>query len=240
MTAPGARRTFSYKGVQLVAHSNPALTGLQQLLKRTVDVTAASLGLLLFWPLLLGVALAIRIDSRGPFFFRQVRVGRGGRQFRVWKFRTMHDGTSDKLHRDYVSSLLNGNGRKRAHVATDGSEVFKLVADPRVTRVGRWLRHTSLDELPQLVNVLRGEMSLVGPRPPLPYEVEEYDHWQFERLDVLPGITGLWQVSGRNLLTYLEMCEIDIQYVRQWCVWLDMKILLKTIPVVLLNSGRAA
>jgi lipopolysaccharide/colanic/teichoic acid biosynthesis glycosyltransferase len=135
--------------------------------------------------------------------------------------------------------LLNGREAEAAHLGA-GGPVYKLVNDTRVTRVGRILRRTSLDELPQLLNVLRGEMSLVGPRPPIPYELEECDQWQLDRLQVKPGITGLWQVSGRNRLTYRQMCELDIQYVRQWSLWLDLKILLKTIPVVVLNSGRAA
>jgi lipopolysaccharide/colanic/teichoic acid biosynthesis glycosyltransferase len=118
--------------------------------------------------------------------------------------------------------------------------VYKLVNDDRVTRVGRWLRRTSLDELPQLFNVLRGEMSLVGPRPPVPYEFEGYDHWQFDRLQVKPGMTGLWQVSGRSRVSFRQMCELDVEYVRRWSLWLDLQILLKTLPVVLFNSGRAA
>jgi lipopolysaccharide/colanic/teichoic acid biosynthesis glycosyltransferase len=137
--------------------------------------------------------------------------------------------------------MISDDGGARAHDSgSAGEPVFKLVQDARVTRVGRFLRRTSLDELPQLFNVLRGEMSLVGPRPPLPYEVEAYEQWQFGRLGVLPGITGLWQVSGRNRLTYRQMCELDVTYVERWSLWLDLKILLKTVPVVLFNSGRAA
>ena len=123
---------------------------------------------------------------------------------------------------------------------TINATVVKLTNDERITRVGRWLRRTSLDELPQLFNVLRGEMSLVGPRPPLAYEFDQYEHWQFHRLQVRPGITGLWQVSGRNRLTYRQMCELDLVYIRAWSLWLDLQIMVKTIPVVLSNSGRAA
>ena len=136
--------------------------------------------------------------------------------------------------------MQNGDEQTTARTNSQGDQVFKLVGDVRVTRVGRILRRMSLDELPQLFNVLRGEMSLVGPRPPLDYEFEAYDHWQFDRLQVRPGITGLWQVSGRNLLSYRRMCELDVQYVRNWSLWLDVRIMLKTIPVVLFNSGRAA
>jgi lipopolysaccharide/colanic/teichoic acid biosynthesis glycosyltransferase len=136
--------------------------------------------------------------------------------------------------------MLQGEERDAAHVGPEGEQVFKLTNDHRITPVGRWLRRTSLDELPQLFNVLRGEMSLVGPRPPLDYEFDQYEHWQFHRLQVRPGITGLWQVSGRNRLTYRQMCELDLVYIRAWSLWLDLLILLKTIPVVLSNSGRAA
>jgi len=191
-------------------------------------------------PVMALVALAVALDSRGPVFFRQERIGVGGRRFRVWKFRTMHHGASDDTHRDLVTRMLAGDEEGTKHTAADGHDVFKLVNDPRVTRLGAFLRRTSLDELPQLINVLTGEMSLVGPRPPVPYEFEAYDHWQFDRLQVRPGITGLWQVSGRNLLSYRQMCELDVEYVRRWSVGLDLRILLRTIPVVLFNSGRAA
>jgi len=144
----------------------------------------------------------------------------------------MRHGASDAAHRELIRRL-------QADEAPPAS-VYKLVNDDRVTRVGRWLRRTSLDELPQLFNVLRGEMSLVGPRPPVPYEFEGYDHWQFDRLQVKPGMTGLWQVSGRSRVSFRQMCELDVEYVRRWSLWLDVQILLKTIPVVLFNSGRAA
>jgi lipopolysaccharide/colanic/teichoic acid biosynthesis glycosyltransferase len=136
--------------------------------------------------------------------------------------------------------MLVGEEIETGHTNKAGQQVYKLVNDTRVTRIGHFLRRASIDELPQLFNVLSGEMSLVGPRPPLPYEFEAYDHWQYDRLRVRPGITGLWQVSGRNLLTYRQMCELDVQYVRNWSLFLDFKILLKTIPVVLFNSGKAA
>jgi lipopolysaccharide/colanic/teichoic acid biosynthesis glycosyltransferase len=181
----------------------------------------------------------VRLDSPGPALFRQERVGSGGRRFRVLKFRTMRDGASDTPHREFVRRLQAGDESSTAQ-ASGGPAVYKLVNDERVTRLGRWLRRTSLDELPQFINVLRGEMSLVGPRPPLPYEFEAYDLWQFDRLQVKPGITGLWQVSGRNLLSYRQMCELDVHYVRTWSLLLDIRILLRTIPVVLLNRGRAA
>jgi exopolysaccharide biosynthesis polyprenyl glycosylphosphotransferase len=222
----------------LIALMIPGLKGWQLLVKRLVDVTGSAFGLALLAPVMLGVAALIKRGSPGPVFFRQERIGAGGRRFMVWKFRTMRHDTSDAAHRELIGRLLKDEDA--AQVTAAGERVYKLVNDERVTPVGRWLRRTSLDELPQLLNVLRGEMSLVGPRPPVDYEFEAYDLWQFDRLQVKPGITGLWQVSGRSRLTYREMCELDLQYVRHWSLWLDLRILLRTIPVVLFNSGRAA
>ncbi|MGE3524637.1 MAG: sugar transferase [Gemmatimonadales bacterium] len=227
-------------GQPLVQLTSPGLKGWQLVLKRLVDLVGASAMLLVLGPLMLIIAAAIRLDDGAPILFKQVRIGSGGRRFNVWKFRTMRNDSSDAAHRELVMQMLRGEEVVTGHQTEDGNQIFKLVDDPRVTRVGAILRRTSLDELPQLFNVLRGEMSLVGPRPPLLYEFEAYDHWQYDRLQVLPGITGLWQVSGRNLLTYRQMCELDVQYVRNWSLYLDFKILLKTIPVVLFNSGRAA
>jgi len=228
------------RGRPLMELTAPKLQGQQLATKRAVDIAGAAFGLVVLAPVMALVALAVALDSRGPVFFRQERIGVGGRRFRVWKFRTMHHGASDHTHRDLVTRMLAGDEEGTKHTAADGHDVFKLVNDPRVTRLGAFLRRTSLDELPQLINVLTGEMSLVGPRPPVPYEFEAYDHWQFDRLQVRPGITGLWQVSGRNLLSYRQMCELDVEYVRRWSVGLDLRILLRTIPVVLFNSGRAA
>ena len=228
-----------YGGLGFVDLTAPTLKGGQLLVKRVVDVVGAVTGLILLSPFLLLIAVAIKLDTSGPVFFRQDRIGRGKRPFRVWKFRTMRDGVSHDVHKAFVESQLNGDrGSANSVPGRDGEPVFKLITDDRVTRVGRFLRRMSLDELPQLINVLRGEMSLVGPRPPLPYEVERYERWQFDRLGVLPGMTGLWQVSGRSRLTYREMCELDVSYVERWSLWLDFKILLKTVPVVLFNSGN--
>jgi exopolysaccharide biosynthesis polyprenyl glycosylphosphotransferase len=243
-------RSLHFAGVQpsvvwrhdrpFIELTTPSLKGWQLVLKRAVDIVGAVVGLVVFAPVMLFFAVAITLDSPGPIFFRQERIGTGGRRFQVLKFRTMRNGASDAAHRELVGKMLRGDETSTAHAGSGGAPVYKLVKDERVTRVGRWLRGTSLDELPQFFNVLRGDMSLVGPRPPLPYEFEAYDQWQFDRLQVHPGITGLWQVSGRNLLTYRQMCELDVTYVRNWSLWLDLKILLKTIPVVLFNSGRAA
>jgi exopolysaccharide biosynthesis polyprenyl glycosylphosphotransferase len=224
----------------LVELTAPSLKGWQLLLKRLVDLAGAAVILLVAGVPMLLIAVLIKFDSRGPVFFRQDRIGTGGSRFRVWKFRTMRHGASDAAHRALIAQLFSGEDASAGHAASNGERVYKLVDDERVTGLGRWLRRTSLDELPQLFNVVRGEMSLVGPRPPLVYEFEAYDHWQFDRLQVKPGITGLWQVSGRNLLTYRQMCELDLEYVRRWSLWLDLQILWKTVPVVLFNSGRAA
>ena len=202
-------------------------------LKRFVDVVGAAVLLVVSAPLFAAIAVAIRVDSRGPVLLRQERCGQGGRRFLCLKFRSMHADADEGPHRRYVLSLIKDD----ADTSTDG--VYKLANDERVTRLGHWLRRSSLDELPQLWNVLRGDMSLVGPRPPLPYEVEHYDARQHERLTCRPGLTGLWQVSGRNQLSYRQMCEIDVRYVREWNHGLDARILLRTLPVVLLNSGRA-
>ena len=200
-------------------------------LKRFIDVVGASAMLLVGLPL---IALAIRLDSAGPVLHRQTRCGYRGRTFTCLKFRTMRNGSDEEPHRRYVRGLVTGESDAR-----NGDGVYKLVSDQRVTRFGALLRQTSLDELPQLWNVLAGDMTLVGPRPPLPYEVELYDERQHRRLTVKPGLTGLWQVSGRNQLSYRDMVELDLKYISTWSHALDARILLRTLPVVLFNSGRA-
>jgi len=227
-------------GRALIRHSPPGLRYADHFAKRLIDLVASTVGMVLLSPVLTAIAVAVRLDSPGPVFFRQHRIGRGGHRFRVWKFRTMKHGASEEAHRELITKMLNGDEATTAHASRDGARIFKLLDDDRITRVGRILRKYSLDELPQLVNVLSGEMSLVGPRPPLAYEVEQYDLWQYDRLAVRPGITGLWQVSGRNLLSYRQMAELDVTYVRNWSLWLDLWILLRTIPVVVFNSGRAS
>jgi exopolysaccharide biosynthesis polyprenyl glycosylphosphotransferase len=192
--------------------------------KRAIDLVLAVAGLACVLALFAILVIAIKLDSPGPAFYGQVRVGKDGRRFRMFKLRSMQQGAEGLLdelqHRNEVSG-----------------PIFKIRRDPRITRVGRFLRRYSLDELPQLINVIRGEMSLVGPRPPLPAEVELYEEWQLERLRVLPGITGLWQVSGRSEVPFPAMVRLDLDYVRNWSIALDLEILLRTIPAVLSAKG---
>ena len=202
--------------------------------KRCIDIICAVVLLVLLSPLMALIALAIRLDSPGPAIFRQKRVGKWGKQFTMLKFRSMHVDADQEVHRKFASDYINGNGHKKtANSSTGDAEVYKPNGDKRVTRVGKWLRRTSLDELPQLLNVLMGEMSLVGPRPAVPYEVEEYSRWHLRRLAVLPGMTGLAQISGRSGLTFEKIVRLDLVYIRRRSLALDMAILLKTILVVL-------
>jgi exopolysaccharide biosynthesis polyprenyl glycosylphosphotransferase len=193
--------------------------------KRLLDVAGGAFASLVLLPVMAAIALAIRLDSPGPVLFRQNRVGLHGRTFRVVKFRTMVDGAEDQRDELQAHNEINGHA-------------FKITDDPRVTRVGRFLRRTSLDELPQLWNVVRGEMSLVGPRPPLPEEVAGYDVWHRRRLSMKPGMTGLWQVRARREADFDRWVEVDLEYIDSWSLWLDMKIIARTIPAVIAGSGR--
>jgi lipopolysaccharide/colanic/teichoic acid biosynthesis glycosyltransferase len=189
-------------------------------IKRAIDLIGSGMGLVLFSPLLLVLALAIVVDTGRPVLFRQMRLGRGLREFRVLKFRTMKLGSTSEMHRTYIKKLATGQA--------DEDALKKLRADPRVTRMGAFLRKTSLDELPQLANVFLGHMSLVGPRPALEYELQHYTDEHFERFAVKPGMTGLWQVSGRNELGFTEMLDLDAGYARSSTLLTDVRILLKT------------
>jgi len=194
--------------------------------------------LIVLAPLFAALAVAIRADSRGSPIFHQRRCGRGFNEFTVYKFRTMRCDSAADPHRSYVLDAISSNGSGAGQNGKRDDGLQKLEDDDRITRVGAFLRRFSLDELPQLWNVIRGEMTLVGPRPPIPYEVDFYPpHW-LRRLSVKPGLTGLWQVSGRNELDYTEMVELDLEYVDQRSLWLNIKILARTIKVVL--SGRGA
>lgn len=202
-------------------------------IKRTMDISLSLLLLVLCLPAFLVIALAIKLTSKGPVFYRQQRVGQYGRQFTFLKFRSMRANNDCTAHRDYVRQLIAGQALR---VATNNDivGVYKLANDNRVTLVGRVLRRTSLDELPQLLNVLHGEMSLVGPRPPIPYELGSYQAWHRRRLmQVKPGITGLWQVKGRSRVKFDDMVRLDIKYAETWSLWNDLKILLQTPAAVL-------
>ncbi|MDT8071015.1 MAG: sugar transferase [Terriglobia bacterium] len=200
--------------------------------KRTLDILGSVLALLLLSPLLCLIAIAVKLTSRGPVLFRQKRIGQYGLPFTFLKFRSMRDGNDSQIHKDFVRKLIAGS----PEISNRG--VFKLTHDPRVTPLGSFLRKTSLDELPQLWNVFRGDMSLVGPRPPLPYEVDAYDVWHRKRfLMAKPGITGLWQVSGRSRTTFDEMVRLDLRYARTSSFWLDAQILWRTPLAVIRGSG---
>jgi exopolysaccharide biosynthesis polyprenyl glycosylphosphotransferase len=209
----------------------------ERFLKRTLDCLASALFLVLLFPVFLAVALAIKLTSKGPVLFKQKRIGQYGTPFTFLKFRSMYDNSDPRIHREYVSQLIAGS--KTANGQGDNeSGVYKITADPRVTPVGRFLRKSSLDELPQLWNVLKGEMSLVGPRPPLPYEFERYDIWHRRRVvEAKPGITGLWQVAGRSRTSFDDMVRLDLKYVIHWSIWLDLKILFQTPGAVLSGDG---
>jgi len=214
---------------------------------RALDIAGSALLLVLLSPLLAAIALAIRLDSPGPAVFRQQRIGRDRRPFTVNKFRSMHDGAAHDRHREFVLGLIRGEHPQHDlpdHEAADQDAAddgprpyYKMIADPRITRVGRVLRRSSLDELPQLWNVLRGDMSLVGPRPAIPYEVDHYPSAWLDRLAVKPGITGLWQVSGRSQVTLQEMVRLDVDYARRRTLWLNLWILVHTVPTVLGGKG---
>jgi lipopolysaccharide/colanic/teichoic acid biosynthesis glycosyltransferase len=199
-----------------------------------MDLLIAAILLVAFAPLLLIFALATLLDSGFPVLYRQQRLGQHGRVFTLLKLRTMRRDAEPRVHQEYVRAYIQGRASPNAHA---GRQIFKLVADQRITRFGRWLRRTSLDELPQLWNVLRGDMSLVGPRPPIPYELEWYQPGHYARLAAPPGITGLWQVNGRHSTTFEEMVRIDVDYIRRASLLLDLVILLRTARVIVIEHS---
>jgi len=212
------------------------LSDAERFLKRGFDIVISFVAIGLTLPLMAIIAIWIKLDSRGRVIFKQERVGMDGRIFLCYKFRTMYEDADPEIHREaYIKNIAGqAGGNENDH---DEPVFGKVSNDPRITRAGRILRRTSLDELPQLFNVLRGEMSVVGPRPPIPYEVENYAPWHRRRLDMRPGITGLWQVSGRNRIPFEEMVRIDLFYIENWSLWLDLKIILLTIPAVFRGDG---
>lgn len=206
-----------------------------RLIKRAIDVVGTLMGLVLISPCLLVIGIAIKLTSKGPILFKQRRVGQYGEVFTFLKFRSMYFLSDAKIHQEYVKQFISGRDDCKQSDGNGG--VYKLKNDPRITPLGRFLRKTSLDELPQLFNVLRGEMSLVGPRPPIPYEIETYDIWHRRRFfEVKPGITGLWQVKGRSKLKFAEMVRLDLRYAREWSLGLDFKILLLTPRAVIFGK----
>ena len=213
--------------------SQPFEKKIQLLLKRMLDVFASAAGILILSPLLLLVALIIKLTSRGSVLFKQKRIGLGGKQFDFYKFRSMYTNNDPAIHQEFVRKLIMG----AMPVAADGAG-YKIKNDPRVTPIGRIIRKTSIDELPQLFNVLTGTMSLVGPRPPIGYEVEEYEVWHRPRvIEVRPGITGLWQVNGRSRTSFDGMVRMDLEYIHNWSLWLDLKLLFKTPAAVVNGKG---
>jgi len=205
-------------------------------LKRVIDVAGSALLLVAFFPLLLLISVITKLTSKGPTLFRQLRIGQHGKEFTFLKFRSMYENSDATLHKEYVSRFIAGDAPMKE--SADGSSAYKVIDDPRVTPFGRFLRKTSLDELPQLINVLKGEMSLVGPRPPLPYEFDCYDVWHLRRIvEVKPGITGLWQVCGRSRTSFDEMVRLDLRYATHWSLGLDFMILVMTPGVVLSGDG---
>ena len=219
------KRMTEFLGRPAILYSTVSDDRFQIAIKSLIDRLGALFGLLVIAPLFMAIAAVIKATSHGPVFFKQVRCGLNGRRFEVFKFRTMVDNAED-----LKASLMSKN-------EIDGA-AFKIADDPRITRIGKFLRKTSLDELPQLINVTRGEMSLVGPRPPVPEEVHQFDRWQRRKLSMKPGMTCLWQVGDRNDTTFDEWMKLDLQYIDNWSLWLDTKILLKTIPAVLNATGK--
>ena len=221
-------------GVPVLGARRSNIRGVNRFVKRMLDIVVATTALVALSPLMLFVAAAIKLTSKGPILFSQDRVGENRRVFRFLKFRTMHVNSDDAIHREYAKQWI---AEGKAHHADDKGAMFKIKNDPRLIPIGAFLRKYSVDELPQLFNVLKGEMSLIGPRPPIPYEVEVYREWHRRRFEGPPGITGLWQVSGRNRLSFDEMVKLDIQYLENWSIWQDVKILWQTMGVVLFDRA---
>lgn len=204
--------------------------------KRCIDIVGSTLGILAFFPLMLLIAVLIKFTSKGPVLFKQKRIGYRGEIFTFLKFRSMRTDMDDSIHREYVAKLIEGKNDQINNGSGD-EPVYKITHDPRITKIGGFLRKTSLDEIPQFFNVLSGKMSLVGPRPPIPYEVDMYEEWHLRRvMEAKPGITGLWQVYGRNQTTFDEMVRLDLQYINKRSILLDLRLILQTITV-LFNPG---
>jgi len=207
-------------------------------LKRAIDILGSAAALLVFAPFFAAIALIIKLTSKGPVLFRQERMGQYGKPFTVLKFRSMRTDCDSRIHQEYVSQFIAGKVEGKPAEASGAAPVFKIQKDPRITPIGQFMRKTSLDEVPQFWNVLRGDMSLVGPRPPIAYEFRAYNVWHRRRvLEIKPGITGLWQVEGRSRTRFDDMVRLDLRYARSWSIWLDLRILLQTPAAVILGDG---
>lgn len=234
LSFPGASLD-GFSGIPVISLGQPGIHGWQRAIKRAFDLVAVSIGLILLSPIFIIIAILIKLDSRGPVLYKQTRIGEFGRQFQMFKFRSMHTDADPEIHKAYVTWLIKENISPEDKGDVSGS--LKMENDPRITRVGKFIRKTSLDELPQLFNVFRGEMSLVGPRPPLLYEVDLYQDWHKRRFEVPPGITGLWQVKGRNRVSFDEMVRMDLEYIEHQSIWLDIRLLLQTPRAVIQARG---
>ena len=228
---PGKTDIATIGSLPMIKLFEEPLRGVKKALKRSLDVLTALAVLTITAPLWIVLAILIKRESKGPIFLKQERVGMDGKVFLMLKFRSMLDGVDDQVHRELMKKMINGED---VNQGTDNEPLYgKIKDDPRLTKIGGWMRRYSIDELPQVFNVLFGQMSIVGPRPPIPYEVIHYKDWHRTRFHVKPGITGLWQVSGRNRLHFEEMVRLDVFYIENWSVWLDLKIMFKTLPVML-------
>lgn len=228
---PGKTEVATIGSLPLIKLYEEPLRGPIKALKRGVDILGALFLLASSGPIWAVISILIKLESPGPVILKQERVGMDGKLFLMRKFRSMRDGADDEAHRELMKKMINGED---VNQGTLDSPVYgKIKDDPRLTRIGAWIRRHSMDELPQVINVLKGDMSIVGPRPPIPYEVREYKDWHRARFHVRPGITGLWQVSGRNRLHFEDMVKLDVFYIENWSPWLDLKIMLKTIPVMI-------
>jgi exopolysaccharide biosynthesis polyprenyl glycosylphosphotransferase len=205
-------------------------------IKRAIDIGSSLFVLVFGIPFYALIAVLIKLTSEGPVLFAQERIGQDGKPFKFYKFRTMVLNNDDEVHRQFAVNFIKGTVMNEVH-PSNGQNVYKIVKDPRVTPIGKFLRRTSLDELPQFINVLKGEMSLVGPRPPLNYEIAHYKEWHKKRLFAKPGLTGLWQVSGRSTVPFEEMVALDLYYIENWSLLFDLKIILRTIPVMFFGFG---
>lgn len=205
----------------------------QQFLKRVIDLVLSIVGLLVLWPIFGVIAIAIKLDSPGKIFFKCRRVGRDGRPFEIYKFRSMISGGDDSRYMEYLRKLIESDKTGKS----DTLPYRKMVGDPRITRVGKYLRRYYLDELPQLFNVLQGDMSLVGPRPHIQFEVNNYTPTQLRRLSVKPGLTGLWQVEGKKNCSFSELIQLDLEYIDNWSLWLDLRLITRTMLLVFPSGG---